>query len=343
MIFSTNFDDTSLSSIRKSIFVFGSMIVVFWLYEFTIKLPETYITSIGTPIEVKYDTVIAALTVFQAYLAIRLNFTFAIQKAKFQKVWIVDEQSFDGASLYAQLEDFAVLAEDIKTDAYEGSLDLSDLPERKEKEEQLQAWFLSASNQDNEIKQMLSQIKSDHDRRFSEFKDLLSRMLQQSDEATKLQLVSYAPSGPARSSAPENLVDHSDLDLDKVISDFLDIQRVRDEKLRRAFQGGQKFYQLGIIEKISELEELSNKLTKSHSDLSTVVEIYRQSALKQALEIPEGSLLKARNRRLMEMYIFERCVPLFVSVASVTISCLTLLFGKSTLVECFERIVRFFL
>ncbi|MEO9497400.1 MAG: hypothetical protein ABJG42_23205 [Vibrio splendidus] len=107
----TLLDDSEPSKIRKSIFIFASIIVFAYFYQITVIAPKVLFSSATSSInkiEIGYKDLLLMLALFQSYLLIRLLLSVKIAFAVFNKNWKVDEfkEDEDIAALERELVEF---------------------------------------------------------------------------------------------------------------------------------------------------------------------------------------------------------------------------------------------
>ena len=97
MFLTTAMDDTNLTSIRRSIFLYASFIVAVWWLSPTFGTEGTLFNVIQLPpgTTVEGSTLIWVAGIFQIYLVIRLLYARPIALAKLQKSWGLDELKHD--------------------------------------------------------------------------------------------------------------------------------------------------------------------------------------------------------------------------------------------------------
>ncbi|WP_045500575.1 hypothetical protein [Vibrio hyugaensis] len=113
----TLLDDSEPSKIRKSIFIFASIIVFAYFHQLTVSAPSALFSSATSSIneiEIGYKNLLLMLALFQIYLLIRLLLSVKIAFAVFNKNWKVDEfkEDEDIASLEKELVEFRKYADE---------------------------------------------------------------------------------------------------------------------------------------------------------------------------------------------------------------------------------------
>lgn len=104
-------DDSNPEKIRKSIFMFASIMLFSYFYELQITAPKSLFSSANIAvkdIKISYEDILFILSFFQLYLLTRLFLAWRISKAKFKKFWIMDEfeDREDKSDLIAELNTF---------------------------------------------------------------------------------------------------------------------------------------------------------------------------------------------------------------------------------------------
>ena len=328
-------DDSTPDKIRKSIFVFASIIFFTLLYKLEITAPKSLFSSassVGADIVhiiVTYEFIITLLCTFQLYLLIRLYFSWAVTKAKFKKTWIVDEfdDREDQGKLLKELELFYTYC---KENPQTQSLDSKHFEE-----------FIV------------------------EFPIKVQDFMQQAQEITKISLNSNTSLEQLRDELTKtnqlisDLISNHNLlsqnQKTQLLKKFPHIERITPDAQYPKFTGNLSSLLTEFIDNIHQLEkvELHNNLENIKANLSnsdnSVAEtshalnglfelqksyqnfanVFPTSVFRQAIEIKPSDLNKAKKIRETEINIFDLYIP-------ATVGALSIIMGLSIYIEALD-------
>lgn len=326
MAFISMMDDSSPEKIRKSIFIFASIIVFSLLYKLEITVPESLFSSASTTdkeiinIKIKYEVIVSLLAVFQCYLIARVFLSWKISKAKFAKLWIVDEYDDreDKSDLLNELDAFQKYC---KEHPYPQNFELDKL---KNLCDQVPESITSALEQIEFVKSLLIDSRDSWDKIRSEL-NMTNKLLR--------FLI-----------ADRELL--TDTEQQKLLKRFPHIERVkpdaRDPKFTgdlyqiatrfieriHALERGELKTKLGNLEKILEsvspnIEITSQQLKKINSlneKYNEFASVYPVSVFRQAIDVKPSDLNRAKKIREFELDIFDFWFPLIIGLVSIFFS-----------------------
>ena len=326
MAFVSMMDDSSPEKIRKSIFIFASIIVFSLLYKLEVTAPNSLFSSASevgegiSNIKITYQVIVAVLAAFQCYLIARLYLSWRISKAKFTKFWIVDEfdDREDKSDLLNELDTFHKYCKD---HPYPQDLEL------------------------NKLEKLLGQIPQSINDSLEQIDTVSSALVDSKNSWSKLREDLMGTNKLLRTLiADQGLL--TDSEQQKLLNRFPHIERVKPDAKDPKFVGDLYDITSQFIEKTHEIEkgELKNNLNRLKDITGSVslsiehvsnklgelnvlydrycgfVETFPQSIFRQAIDVKPSDLNKAKRMREVELDFFDFWLPLIVAGISIVFS-----------------------
>lgn len=319
MAFVSLLDDSNSEKIRKSIFIFSSIIVFSLLYKLEITAPKSLFSSAeGSMVSVKitYESILKMLAVFQVYLLVRLIFSWRISKAKFKKFWIMDEfeDKEDKSDLLKELDDFK---EFCKSNSFPEFITKDQLVTISE---EINKNIKSASLSIRRVNGVISRSKKSWEELNSfiyENNRLLRTLISDkgllTDEEQKKLLEDYPH---IERTKPDSAEPKFDGDLYAISDQFIKkAKSIESTELRPGLKEMEETLDT-IKPKIDSLLEEINKLESVKDRYKKFITVFPESNYKLAIDIKLSDLTKSKKIREIELDFFEFWFPASVGLVS---------------------------
>ena len=275
----TLLDDSDLSKIRKSIFIFASITFFTYFYQLNISAPKALFssaTSAGNRVEINYLHILTMLAVFQFYLLVRLFISSKISFAIFNKNWKIDEFKED--------EDLVGLRTELRN-------------------------FNNVANEKLQLKQTLIEADKKLDQilvKQAEMSEAVNNACKVSEKTAADQhkltnfLNKQSPEGKVTADQLIEIYHFNCNELPHLMGE-LNSTRTSIDKMKG-----------GVSKTISELVEFQTQQSKFNQS-------FPASNYKAVTEINQQSLINSRKYKVVEMWVFEIIIPAITCLVSLIV------------------------
>lgn len=306
MLFAKQLEDSSPEKIRKSIFIFASIVLFVVIYQLKITAPSSIFQGASGEVNISNNDILFIVMIIQTYLLSRLIVSWKVSKAVFEKTWIIDEFEFkdDNLKLLNELNRFNEYWKDRRIDYPSTNLNID---KEFQKVLSTQEDFHNVLSQNQKV---LGQSNKD----IKELKKLLTHV-----DSQVRTVASHILTNEQTRNFLSGDIDTSSKDteyLKEVLDEYFD----KLNHLKHSIQNTNSTINNSttvVTDATTKLRESSNQITRLLQEHNNFIDMFPTSHYKLALDSKVSELTKAKKIRELEINLFDLYIPLVIGLSSI--------------------------